>query len=94
MEEFSLPDNIMAIVYTRSKYARIGLEMVRSSVFVIPGFGRTTPTPIVFEISTSVEVTNLTSDEKYAFLLFYELTNGIELTASDYKTRFPLMFLG
>lgn len=93
-EEISLPRNIIGILNTRSKYARLGLELARSSVYVIPGFGGGNPTPIVFEIVVPVEVKGLSPDVPYGFLTFFELDDAIREIETDHSSRFPLDLLG
>lgn len=90
-EEFCLANDIMGFICTRSKYARTGFELAKSSVFVIPGFGNGTPTPIVFEISPDLEIYGLDTSDKYAFMLLFELSDGINLVDTEYGSRFPFM---
>jgi deoxycytidine triphosphate deaminase len=91
VEMLSLPNNMMGLICTRSKYARLGLELAQSSVFVIPGFGSNSPAPLVFEIYPRVELRGLKSNFPYGFLLFFELDEDI-IRADDlnYASRFPL----
>lgn len=89
-EELWLPPNVMGLLYTRSKYARLGLNMMGSSVFVIPGFGGGTPTPIAFELSVLVRMRGLTASERYAFLVLYELSGSVSTGGDVYRRRFPL----
>lgn len=91
-EKMCLANNVMGFINTRSRYTRIGLEMARSSVFIIPGFGSGVPTPITFEISVQVEIKNLVPYEKYAYVIIYELNEGIEALRGRYWDRFPLKY--
>ncbi len=90
LEKFSLPNNIIGIINTRSKYARIGIETVNSSWFVIPNFGQEIPTPIILEIKSHVDILNVNVDDSLAYLLLFEL--DVRITPKEvknYLTRFP-----
>jgi deoxycytidine triphosphate deaminase len=90
VEMLSLPNNMMGLICTRSKYARAGLELAQSSVFVIPGFGSSSPAPLVFEIYPRVELRGLRSNFPYGFLLLFELDEETKTGDLDYASRFPL----
>ena len=89
-EEISLPANVLGIINTRSTYARVGLEMARSSLIIAPGFGIPVPTPLVFEITTLVDITGLSSSARYAFASLFELPENVEVTSVDYWSIYPL----
>lgn len=88
-----LPRNIFGIINTRSKYARLGLELARSSTFVIPGFGAERPSPIVFEITVPHSIQGLRAREAYGFLLLFEADFEIATESAAYINRFPLNLL-
>ena len=59
VEALRLPPNVIGQLSTPSHMARFGLSFIQSSAIVHPGFGRTSPTQITFEI-TSVNPAPLT----------------------------------
>jgi len=91
--EFGLSEKILGIITTRSTYARLGLEMARSSFVVVPGFGKTNPTPIVFEMMASHEMAGLSASECYATLSLFEITCSIKIEDIDYWQIYPLNLL-
>jgi deoxycytidine triphosphate deaminase len=93
-ERFTLPRNVYGLINTRSKYARRGLELARSSTFVIPGFGMAEPSPLVFEITVPYAVNGLTSNEPYGFLLLFETDFEVPAEVGSYSDRFPMNLLG
>src|SRR3972149_2179113 len=88
--EFGLSEKILGIITTRSTYARLGLEMVRSSFIVAPGFGKSNPTPIVFEIMALHEIAGLSTSECYATLSLFEITCSINIEDINYWQIYPL----
>jgi hypothetical protein len=90
VEEISLSRRLVGFMNTRSKYARLGLELMRSSWLVAPGFGEVEPTTIVFELRAYTDLCGFRVDECYAYLLLFELHHGIEGDTRDYIKRFPL----
>jgi hypothetical protein len=64
-------------MFTRSKFARVGLEFALSSSFIFPGYGLNDPVPFVFEISTRASTVTLTAGGTYAFLVMYELDEDV-----------------
>jgi|ERR1041384_217989 deoxycytidine triphosphate deaminase len=89
-EELFLPKNVMGLINTRSKYARLGFELAKSSVYVAPGFGASTPTSLIFEITVPIEIRGLSPEIAYGFLLLFELDEEVRETGSSYNERFPL----
>jgi len=88
-ERFSLPNNVMGVISTRSKYARLGFELAKSSVYVAPGFGSKEPTPLVFEITVPLEVSGISTNICYGFLLLIEIDDHLEHGSVSYNSRFP-----
>lgn len=88
-EEFSLPFNVMGMLNTRSKFARFGLDLAKSSVYVTPGFGNGKPAPFVFEISSPIEIRGLSTDVPYGFMTLFELDFESENGSDRYDNRFP-----
>jgi deoxycytidine triphosphate deaminase len=88
-ETFSIPNNIMGVLNTRSKYARLGLELARFSVYVAPGFGADEPASFVFEISPSVEIKGLSPDIPYGLLLLFEFEDQGIVANRKYSSCFP-----
>ncbi|HEY2070160.1 MAG TPA: hypothetical protein VGG48_11450 [Rhizomicrobium sp.] len=74
---------------TRSKYARLGLEMMQSSWFAAPSFGADEPTPIVFEMQAHRRIEGFSEDEPYAFVMLFALEKPLRLDGRAYNTRFP-----
>jgi deoxycytidine triphosphate deaminase len=89
-ERIRIPSNMLGQMFTRSKYARVGLEFALSSSFVFPGYGLKEPMPFVFEISTRTSPMKLTSGVTYAFLVLYELAEGIPCKPDGDK-QFPFI---
>lgn len=89
VEVIGLSGRVCGFVNTRSKFARYGLEMVGSSWFVAPGFGRQAPTSIVFEITAKTDLSGFDDTTSYAYILFFELEMPVELTEKNYGDRFP-----
>ena len=77
IEKFSLPDNICGFIFTRSKYARKGFELLKSSNFIAPGFAKSSPCEIVYEIFSPISISNFISEKRYAFILFFELEESV-----------------
>ncbi|MFI0713752.1 dCTP deaminase domain-containing protein [Streptomyces inhibens] len=91
-ERLSLGLGLAASLHTRSRYARLGLETLQSSNFVVPGFGNAKPAPIVFEITVRRPTRGLDSEEVYCFLNVYRI--AFPRTApntKDYTSRFPML---
>lgn len=92
-EKFRLPRNVYGLINTRSKYARRGLELARSSTFVIPGFGMVEPSPLVFEITVPHVLNGLTANDPYGFLLLFETDFEIATEIGSHSDRFPMNLL-
>lgn len=89
-EKLSFPNNILGIINTRSKFARIGLETVSSSWFVIPNFGIDNPTPIILEVKTFVDLYNVDFSSPVSYLLLFQIENQISKSKQkNYLDRFP-----
>lgn len=93
-ERIRIPNNVIGQMFTRSKYARVGLEFALSSSFIFPGYGWDDPQSFVFEISSRCAPIKLTAGRVYAFLVLYELEDCTFVKEAG--TRFPLKpgFLG
>ena len=90
-ERIGLGGGYVSTIHTRSRYARLGLEMLGSSNFVVPGFGTTKSTPIVFEISTALATRGFSFEDCYAFLLVYEVDAPRRIpNFKQYFRRFPV----
>ena len=89
-EKISLPSHILGFMNTRSKYARLGLELLQSSWLAAPGFGNGHPTPIVFEMQARRRITGFSQSEPYAFLMLFALDEPLRLDGRMYHMRFPL----
>jgi len=90
-EKFFLDGELAATLHTRSTYARLGLELLGSSNVVVPGFGSTTPAPLIFEISVKQPTAGFRADKAYCFMLVYQLhTPRNSPNRSPYWRRFPL----
>ncbi|NBE79610.1 dCTP deaminase domain-containing protein [Micromonospora rubida] len=90
-ERFRLGGGLAASLHTRSRYARLGLELLGSSNFVVPGFGSTGAAPLVFEISVKKATQGFSSSTPYCFLLLYRLLSPRRtVNQSDYRRRFPM----
>jgi deoxycytidine triphosphate deaminase len=90
VEEFSIPAGLIGFMNTRSKYARLGLEMMQSSWFMAPGFGQDRPTPVVFEMRSEKPICGFSEEEPYAFLMLFALARPVALDGRDFGSRFPL----
>lgn len=92
-EALSLGNRLAASLYTRSRYARLGLEMLGSSRFVVPGFGSVGAAPLVLEMSVRQVTKGLDPAEVYCFLLLYHLDRPRRTpNLADYRIRFPLRY--
>lgn len=76
-ERIRIPPNVMGQMFTRSKYARVGLEFALSSSFVFPGYGWDDPKPFVFEISARAAPIELRAGNVYAFLTLFILDRSL-----------------
>jgi hypothetical protein len=93
-ERIALGSGVAASLHTRSRYARLGLEVLCSSNFVVPGFGSARPAPLVFEITVRRCTTGLSSATPYCFALIYRIPSPRqEPNTADYNARFPIMHL-
>lgn len=94
-ERLRLGPGVAATLHTRSTYARMGLEMLSSSNFVVPGFGESGLAPIVFEISVRLPTTGVGMDDVYSFALLYKLAAARETAnGNEYFRRFPVRVPG
>lgn len=90
-QKFGLPNNLIGFIYTRSMYARVGIEFVQSSNMIIPGFGMSKSTPIILEIQSNLTTRGFTKNDIYCFVLFFEVDEAIDSNVKiDYTSRFPL----
>jgi hypothetical protein len=90
-ERISLGGGYVSTIHTRSRYARLGLELLGSSNFIVPGFGTTRSTPIVFEISAALTTRGFSRDDCYAFLLVYKVDAPRQTrNFNQYFRRFPI----
>jgi deoxycytidine triphosphate deaminase len=90
LERISLSRRLIGFMNTRSKYARLGLELMCSSWMVAPGFGALEAANIVFEIHASSDLVGFRADECYAYIFLCELDEPMEGESRNYSTRFPL----
>ncbi|MFR0355721.1 dCTP deaminase domain-containing protein [Streptomyces sediminimaris] len=91
-ERFSLGMGLVASLHTRSRFARIGLETLQSSNFVVPGFGNAGPAPIIFEITVRRPTSHLAAGEAYCFANIYRIMYPRnEPNLKDYNNRFPML---
>lgn len=88
-ERISLPPDIMGYLYTSSKFARYGIEFLKSSNIINPNFGFEKPEPIIFEISSKIEVTGLNSFESYSYCLFFNIGKSKDYIPKSQYNRFP-----
>jgi len=88
-QNFCIPKNIIGFIQTRSKYARIGLELAQSSLIIIPGFGMTNPAPLVLELCPKLNISGLTLDECYGYVLLFSINPTDTINPKDYTARFP-----
>lgn len=89
IEKFSLPNNLCGFLFTRSKYARKGFELLKSSNFIIPGFGMSSPCEIIYEILSPIDIINFSSQKRYGFILFYKLEEPINIVDKKNITKLP-----
>lgn len=90
-ERIALGEGYVATIHTRSRYARIGLELLGSSNFIVPGFGTTQDTPIVLEVSVALPTSGVNSEECYGFLLIFRVDSPREWpNLNEYHRRFPI----
>jgi deoxycytidine triphosphate deaminase len=87
-ERIRIPSNMLGQMFTRSKYARVGIEFALSSSFVFPGYGLDEPKPFVFEISTRVPSVTVTSGVTYAFLVLFQLDEDVP-SKPEARRQFP-----
>jgi hypothetical protein len=94
-ERISLGDGYVSTIHTRSRYARLGLELLGSSNFIVPGFGTTGSSPIVFEMSVALTTHGFSVEDCYAFLLVYEVDAPRQSrNFNQYIRRFPIHLHG
>jgi deoxycytidine triphosphate deaminase len=89
-ERIRIPPNVIGQMFTRSKYARVGLEFALSSSFIFPGYGWHEPTPFVFEISARAAPVEVAAGEIYAFLVLFTLDDPIHPKPVQSRT-FPFV---
>jgi hypothetical protein len=93
-ERVGLGRSVVGSLHTRSRYARLGFEVLCSSNFIVPGFGMTGPAPLVFEITVRRRTVGLNSDTAYCFALIYRISSPLrEPNTSDYNARFPIIHM-
>jgi hypothetical protein len=88
-EKITLGHGLFGTLHTRSKYARLGLEMLGSSNYVAPGSGIPVPIPLVLEIRFGVPVEGLELGMAYCFMLVHRAGRKAQTVARDYHERFP-----
>lgn len=76
-ERIRIPPNVIGQMFTRSKFARLGIEFALSSSFIFPGYGWDNPTPFIFEISARAAPVQVSAGEVYAFLVLFTLDEPI-----------------
>jgi len=92
-ERISLPKNVIGLLHTRSTYARFGLDCLRSSAFVSPGFGADRPMPLVLEITVTTVVQGLQRDALASLILFGVGDDISDCGPGRHSGRFPLSLL-
>ena len=75
-EAISLPSFIFGFMHTRSRFARLGIDFLRSSTYVAPSFGGGIPSKIVFEVTCSAVTHNLPLDTPIVGLVLFELSKS------------------
>ncbi len=88
-QHLRISDNIIGVIQTRSKFARLGLELAQSSLVIMPSFGMKEFTPLIFEFSPRVNISGITTDEFYGYFLLFEIDSMNSQEEKDYKSRFP-----
>jgi hypothetical protein len=91
VERLALSGALLGVINTRSRYARLGLEMVGSSWLVAPGFGISSPTSIVFEIRAHAHLKKFADNIPYAYIAIFELNAPLAVTEKNYPLRFPFL---
>lgn len=89
IEKLSFGPTLIGFMNTRSKYARLGLEMMGSSWIVAPGFGGENPTEIIFEMTAHNDLRGFRTDESYVSLMVFELDESVVSERRVYGNRFP-----
>lgn len=90
-EKIYLGPELYGTLHTRSKYARLGLEMLCSSNYVAPGSGVPVPIPFVLEVRFSKKTVGFAVGETYCFLLVHRVADsGASDLPQDYHQRFPV----
>jgi len=87
-EKLSLSGEYAALIQTRSKFARLGIELAGSSLFVIPGFGLTVPTHLVLETRFDRPTVGLSPEKALGYLLIFKV-DPVEVSRKDYAARLP-----
>lgn len=90
-ERIGLSPRFFGILHTLSSIARVGLDAIGSSSYVSPGFGYSSPIPLVLELRPRVRLEGLTVDTPIAGLLLFELDDDVQTGRLDHGTRFPLL---
>lgn len=90
LERISLSRGLIGFMNTRSKYARLGLELMCSSWIIAPGFGAAEAANIVFEMHAYSDLLGFRAEECYAFIFLFELDEPIGGDIRQYSARFPL----
>ena len=88
----SLPANVFGLLHTRSTVGRIGLDVLRGSQYVSPGFGQAGISALVLELSPAVDI-KIPSTIPLAGLLLFELPKESLRISSDHASRFPFNFI-
>lgn len=94
-ERIGLSERLIGIMNTRSKFARLGLELACSSWIIAPGFGMGEPTSLVFEMHAATSLHGFTETDCYGFFFVMECDQPVvdATTPKSYGDRFPLRLL-
>jgi len=89
-ERFSIPLNVIGLIHTDSRIARCGLDVLKSSWYVAPGFGLDKPLPLVLEIDARVNLVGIDDNIVVAGLILLESDEYFQNSLNEHATRFPL----
>jgi deoxycytidine triphosphate deaminase len=79
VEQLAISNRIMGFMHTRSRWARLGLDCLGSSTYVAPGFGNTSPLPLVLEIRPARNFHRVDFAEPVAALLLFLLEDTLPI---------------